>query len=104
MPEVIEISGIDTSQGLPTPDGAGDLGQTDDKTPFILIGAGAIAFSAVLGSVIGSLISLLFNRKWTWEAAARGAAIAGTITTIRVVREGMNEAKKKEATVVNLVI
>lgn len=104
MPEVIEISGIDCSQGLPTPDGTGDLGQTDEKTPFILIGAGAIIFSAVLGSTIGSLISLLFNRKWTWEAAARGAAIAGTITTIRVVREGMKEAKKVDATVINLVI
>jgi hypothetical protein len=104
MPELIEISGIDCSQGLPTPDGTGDLGQADEKTPFIVVAIGGILFSGVLGAFIGGFMGLLFSRKFTWESVARGAAIAGTITTIRVIREGMDEQKKAQATVVNLVI
>jgi len=49
MPNLMEISGIDYSQGLPTPDGAGDLGQTNEplwKSPALWIVAG-LAVAAI---------------------------------------------------------
>lgn len=110
MPELIEISGIDYSQGLPTP-GTGDIGQEGEKlplikpagselaepTPFYMEALGAIAISVAIGATMGSLFGLLFTRKWSLESAARGAAIAGMITTFRAFRIGMSDKKEKVA-------
>jgi hypothetical protein len=102
MPEIIEISGIDYSQGLPVPDEMGHLGQTDESYAAIVVGA--FLFSTVLGGIIGAVVGFIFNQRFTWESAARGAAVSGTITAIRVIRENSNEKGRSTATAVNLVV
>ena len=93
MPEVIEISGIDYSQGLPTPDGTGDLGQTDSPPSFAIVAIGAILTSVLIGGTMGAMFGRLFSGKWSWESTARGAVIGGMITTFRAVRIGTSGRK-----------
>ena len=56
MAPLMEISGIDYSQGLPTPDGAGDLGADPADTKWLWVGLGAAA-------VAGALAFFWFRRK-----------------------------------------
>lgn len=122
MPEIIEISGMDYSQGLPTPDGAGDLGQqtqtlpgtltpeqtqkllSDEKStaPFILEALMAIAMSVAIGGTMGAVFGRLFGGKWTLQSTARGAVIGGMITTIRAIRIGVSG--RKDVSVLEIVI
>jgi len=95
MPQLLEISGIDTSQGLPVPDGAGSLGNPGFLAPpkeesiytSLLLTASSVITIAFL------IRALPKERPGFWQVVGYAALSGAAVGTLRGLASIIASAK-----------
>lgn len=91
MPQLLEISGVDVSQGLPVPDGAGSLGLLDVESTY-----GSLLLTASSVITIAFLIRALPKEKpGIWQVVGYAAMSGAAIGALRGLAGVISSAQAK---------